>query len=164
LFTIPCYNETEDEYFDTLCMHILRLKTASLDPMGDNVTHFVHKKSMLEDLIFIYFYYFTMTTLNEDGKLFPCWSPCVKNLGKEGNDSRISDKFREVWTQIHEKANTIAKSDCSNPSKVKEYCLMALASSKGAHSAKKLGIQKIGDSNLAPQVCLYFNNIIAIML
>jgi len=48
--------------------------------------------------------------------------------------------------------------------KGKEYCLSAFSESKGAHSGKKLGIQKIGDSNLAPQVCfviliVFFTNV-----
>jgi len=94
LFTTKCYNEGESDQFETLCMHILRLKTASLDPVGDNVTHFVHKSSMLDDLIFIYFYYFSMKTFSNEDKLFPNWAPCVKELGSEGNDSRISEKFK----------------------------------------------------------------------
>ena len=104
--------------------------------------------------------------------LFPAFSDTVNFSSLSGTDSKISEKFRESWGRLIDIARTYIVPDdaqkipnhyCADyaetvlDDKAPEiiYTVEHFArenKTKGSHSAKKYGVQLLGDSGLMPQV------------
>ena len=140
-----------------------RIKTMSSNPDDQKICHFPHMDNILKDWMFTFFHRL-VTTSTLDDHVFPTWSDSV-NFDNNGTESKVSDKFRKMWSKIYKKAKEYLERkeggedvDQEELAKLERaialYGLDEMSAVLGAHAAKKLGLQIIGDSNLSPQVCL----------
>ena len=144
--------------FDTLNVSLKRLKTQSSSAHTDNIIHLVHKDEVTQCFPFSIFYYLVMQRDAVCDEIFPNWNKHVK-IDEKGTDSKVSDKFRDAWGQIYTLAqeyvdgeNEKDAADQVHKDTMFMYGLELMEKTRGAHSPKKIAVQKMGDSNLVPQV------------
>jgi hypothetical protein len=144
--------------FKTMMTSVNRLKTQHIHVGDDHITHMVHVNDFMKDYMFIMFYSLVMSKSigDESEHMFPSWYKSVTNTKTGGIDSQVSNLFKEHWTRIM----LIGKEYVSNSELhnsidiVQEYNIDEMSAKKkpaGAHDAKILSIQILGNSDLAPQ-------------
>ena len=144
-----------NEKFKTMSVQLKRLKTQHVNPIDDNIVHFIHKDKVTKCLFFSFFYYLMMRDRHDNEALFPSWKDLVK-LDTNGTDSQVSKQFKKMWSHLYKIAMNYAENldglTDEEKETIKLYCFETLSKDLGIHCAKKKGVQDLGDSELVPQV------------
>jgi len=129
--------------FKTMQASINRLKTQSVNPGEDHITHLVHVNDFMKDYMFIMFYYLVMSKSVEDESehMFPSWYKAVTSTKTGEIDSQVSQQFKDHWTRMMLIGKEdIAQSEMNNSIDiVQEYSIDEMSAKKkpaGAHDAK----------------------------
>jgi len=152
--------------FKTMSLLVNRLKTAGVNPGEDNITHFVHINDFKKDYLFAMFHHIVMMKSIEQKSeyMFPSWNESVVN-SRGDVDSNISKQFKDHWqritvigcdymTQSQRSDGDASHCNVEHIEILKDLGIDVMASLQwkpGAHDPKNYSINKLGNSNLAPQ-------------
>ena len=150
--------------FKTFKTSIRRIKVESVHQGTDEVIHYVHATDIKRCYLFAILYALVMQpSLEPSGDMFPTWKSQVK-FTKKGTESQVSQKFAKYMQVMINIAKNYIKSfnNCEDlpineDNATKDLLQLFVDESEGKtlYMGKKFGIQILGDSNLAPQVCLH---------
>ncbi len=147
----------------------------------DKLHHFVHVEDFKRCYIFSMFYHIVLDDSvigNENGDMFPSWVGYVKKRNMSNSsrkrkapsqriDSEVSKKFSAFWKRIYDigkkyvdtiedfkvEAEKIGNNDMLDHyiGIMNEVGIYQLSEGATTHSSKHFGVQKLGDTNIAPQ-------------
>jgi hypothetical protein len=157
--------DNDGSRFKTLLLYVKRLKTQNISPRPDEIVHFVHRDTLLDDYTFSMFYHLVLTASDanssadseSDDCMFPSWISYVSNKDGSRTDSTVSNAFREHWKWLYSVARKYVgglpeDADEAYDEFIQEFSLHAMKESESIHCGKKRGLQLMGDSFLTPQV------------
>ena len=153
--------------YETIKTLVKRIKVESTHQGVDSCIHYVHATEIKRCYVFAMAYALVMDdSIEPSNFMFPSWETQVK-FTKKGTESQVSQKFAKCMGTMIGIAQEYIKSldemkgvqfDENIATKVLLEVLVDESAGKTLYMGKKYGIQKLGDSNLAPQVCLYTIN------